>query len=241
MTAEGPEAGGSADGDPVPAPEDAGGRYGKAPVFVTAVQLDPVLGDWVVTNSRFTTAGAMYLAARLLWLGEREGWPYLGPPRYGLPVSPTAQLRSLREQLAKLQAERVPPERIEALKELFMALETRVQELNEQTQRWAQMQSELEQLSQKLAQLEDNFSSGQAELQALQGQIRILNEELGELRQTERQLRWIVIAIALVLLGFILSTLAWGLSLRRKLRALAQAPKDHVDRGVEQHDAEESP
>jgi hypothetical protein len=238
MIAEGLEAGGSADNDPVPAPEDAGGRYGRAPAFASKVQLDPALGDWVVTNSRFTTAGAMYLAARLLWLGAREGWPYLGPPRFGLPISATVQLLGLRQQLAKLQSERVPPERVEALKELFMALEARVQELNEQTKAWAQMQKDLQQLSQELAQLGSDLSAQRTELEALKGQIRILNGELSELQRTQQRDRWIGLTVGLALLALWLIT--W-LVVGRRLRALAlaQASQDHVDRGVEQHDAEE--
>jgi len=189
MLAEGEEAGGSADGDPVPAPEDAGGPYGKAPVFVTQT-----LGDWVTANSRFTTAGAMYLAFRMLGLGERAGWPYLGPPRHGLPTNPTAQLVHLRQQLQELrtQAERVPPERVEAL--------------------------------------------------SLRGQLQTLSDELQRLRREHERFRWIVGVIGLSLLGFALSTLAFALSLQRRLNALArQAPPNHVEGGVQQHDPEEPP
>ncbi len=228
MIAEGEEAGGGADGDPVPAPQDAGGPHGKAPVFVARIKRDPALGDWIIANSRFTTAGAMYLAFRMLGLGERAGWPYLGPPSHGLPTSPTAQLVHLRQQLQALrtQAERVPPERVEALRELFIALEARVQQLDERTGRLRALTEGLAQASQERA--------------ALRERVRALDEALQRARREHERFGWVVGLIGLGLVGVALGALGFALSLQRRLNALArQAPPNHVEGGVQQHDPEE--
>ncbi|HDY67795.1 MAG TPA: hypothetical protein ENH85_08395, partial [Candidatus Scalindua sp.] len=53
--AEGPPTGGQEDGDGVPAPPMAGGEFGQAPVFATEAVYDVDSGQWLLTNSRFST------------------------------------------------------------------------------------------------------------------------------------------------------------------------------------------
>jgi len=123
MIAEGEEAGGDDDGDEVPGPERAIGPFGSAPVFKGGVQYDLSTSDWYDKDSRFQTAGALQLATRLMWLGQRGGQPFSGPPRYGLPLSRDAQLIGLRMQLTELsEAE------LKALKSLLESLEGRFEE-----------------------------------------------------------------------------------------------------------------
>lgn len=156
MVAEGEEAGGDLDGDIVPVPQRAGGPFGRAPVFQSRLQYDIRAREWYITNSRFQTAGALYLAARLTWIGRREGRPYLGPPAYGLPTSREAQLISLQRRLAELEAERVTPQEFEALKQLLTLLEARFEELKrENTALLRQLEGELVSLQQRLAALEE--------------------------------------------------------------------------------------
>ncbi len=51
-------------------PPAAGGKFGRAPVFVTEVTYEN--GSWRVTNPRFTTAPGMFLANMLVWVRRAE-------------------------------------------------------------------------------------------------------------------------------------------------------------------------
>lgn len=126
MTAEGAEAGGSSDGDEVPGSASAGGPLGMAPVFASKVQFSPDTKEWHVSNSNFETDGAMYLATQLMWIGQRDQQSYMGPPRYGLPLSRETQFMGLQKQIAELSAAKVDPAQVDAMKTLLQDLEDKV-------------------------------------------------------------------------------------------------------------------
>ncbi len=129
------EAGGDSDSDEVPASASAGGPYGIAPVFASKVQFKPDLNQWFVTNSGFESAGALYLASQLLWIGQRDHQSYIGPPRYGLPLSREAQFIGIQQQLAELRASQVNRSEVEALKTLLQGLEEKLQQFQEDIQK----------------------------------------------------------------------------------------------------------
>jgi len=159
MIAEGPEAGGGLDGDAVPAPEGAGGPFGRAPVFQSRLQYDIRAREWYIINSRFQTAGALQLAARLTWIGRRDGHHYLGPPAFGLPTSQEAQLISIRRRLEELRQPQggITPEEFEGLKQLLTLLEDRLERLKEENAAvLSGLEGELSRLEQRLAALEEH-------------------------------------------------------------------------------------
>lgn len=198
MASEGDEAGG-ADGDVVPLPRGAGGPFGIAPVFRSGVRYDANSEAWNL-DSRFQTGGALYLAARLAWIGRREGQPYMGPPRYGLPESRAAQFIGLKTQVARLRAERDSSQDIEALKELLQSLEARVEELRKQLRAQGEqgraLQSELTDLGQRV-----------------NGQISILDAEMERIEQrlapprggplTTQDTITLILIVFVLLLGFV--------------------------------------
>lgn len=105
--AEGAEAGGGFDGDPVPDLRQAG----EAPVLVGAVHYSPELG-WHVSDDRFYTASALYAANTWLWLSVFQAEAFQGPPLAGLPESEAVQeiylphrIEALSESLAQTQGE----------------------------------------------------------------------------------------------------------------------------------------
>jgi len=105
---EGPEAGGSYDGDPVPDVLDAG----EPPVLIAGVRLDPGTRRWEVADRRFLAAPALHAALIWLWMGQFQGEGFAGPPPQGLPTSALAlqlhlprRLRSLEEDLTELGSE----------------------------------------------------------------------------------------------------------------------------------------
>ncbi|GEM_PF-3136188 len=206
MIAEGPEAGGDLDGDAVPSPLEAGGAYGRPPVFVSRVRYDLQDATWYVTNSLFRAGGAMHLAARLLGLGAREGQPYLGPPRYGLPESVKAQLIALQGLVAELRARQVPREEIDALKVLFSQVESRVRGLSAQV-------SAVEPLPRRLAELQKQI----AELEQRLAQLQSEREETVRAEVSRRDTLTVIGIVVVLLLGFVLYQ--WTLSsLRRRKR-----------------------
>ncbi len=168
MIAEGEEAGGDADMDGVSSPRKAGGPLGKAPVFAGSVQYDPSTRGWYATNERFHTAGAMYLAARLLWIGQRDGQAFLGPPRWGLPENPAATLIRLKREMEVLRA---ASEKFEGLRQLLMTLEARVEELKKQAAAPPLAAEDLARLQKELGDLRGQMAS---ELAAVKQQLAAL-------------------------------------------------------------------
>lgn len=178
MAAEREEAGGDADGDIVPLPGRAGGPHGSAPVFRRRVQYDPGEGGWIITDSRFETSGALYLATRLMELGEPR--PSVGSAARDLPQNRLAQFEGLRQQVARLRADRASAKEVEALKQLLVQLEARMEDVREQIgsqtssegnpemkRQLSQLADEVSALSDRVETLEDSVSpgSGSASLQ----------------------------------------------------------------------------
>ena len=154
--AEGPEAGGSYDGDPVPDVLDAG----EPPVLIAAVRLDPGTQRWQVADRRFLTAPALHATLIWLWLGQFQGEGFVGPPPRGLPTSALARqlhlprrLRSLERNLAELEG---------ALLELQSRMEIVEEDLQAQGK---SVDDRLRALEQKL-------------LRRLNGELDALKEEL---------------------------------------------------------------
>jgi hypothetical protein len=57
---------------PLPKPPEAGGEFGQAAVYNAAVEYDPDADEWSVTDDRFETAAALYLANQDIWISQ---WP----------------------------------------------------------------------------------------------------------------------------------------------------------------------
>jgi hypothetical protein len=169
---------------------------------MSKVQYDLKDRDWYPTNSRTDAAGAMRFAAYLLWIGTREGQPYLGPPRYGLPVSREAQLIGLRILLGQLRERQTPREEVDALKELFIALESRFEEIRTQADDWDALRRDLlrlrsqltdfeQRVGREMLQLRSELSAQAAEPQAPRSQI------------SSQDTTTMVILIGLLLVGFV--------------------------------------
>ena len=208
MLAEGEEAGGGTDNDEVLAPDQAGGDFGRAPVFASSLQYNPGTHSWSVTNSRFYTAGALYLSARLIWIGQREAQPYSGPPRWGLPESKETQFISLRKQVAELGEDRKPSEQIEALKLILTNLQDRVEELRKQESIASIVAQDMKDLKGKVENLEQKVNS---ELAGLNQKLATLESKIaappsqpttrGKL--TLPDTLTVVLIVLILLLGFV--------------------------------------
>lgn len=66
----------------LPHPGDAGGPFGKAPVFNGEVEYDTERDEWRVTDDRFRAYPAMALACQTAWMGRIGERPY---PGFGIP------------------------------------------------------------------------------------------------------------------------------------------------------------
>lgn len=62
----------------VPLPQDAGGEYGRSPSYNTEIRYDTEADEWEVTDDRFTTAQAEYLANQDIWISNWSGGFYNG-------------------------------------------------------------------------------------------------------------------------------------------------------------------
>lgn len=67
---------------PLPLSSEAGGEYGQAAVYNTAVEYDTATDEWRVVDDIFTTEQAMYLANQHIWIGMWGGSHY---PGRGIP------------------------------------------------------------------------------------------------------------------------------------------------------------
>ena len=59
--------------NPLPLPPEAGGEYGQAAVYNGEVEYDVEAGTWTVTDGRFYTEEALYLANQDIWIGQWAG------------------------------------------------------------------------------------------------------------------------------------------------------------------------
>ncbi|MFC7018403.1 halocyanin domain-containing protein [Halomicroarcula sp. GCM10025743] len=64
--------------DEPPLPPEAGGEFGQAAVYNGEVEYDIGAGEWSVTDDRFYTADALYLANQDIWVGNWGGEFYQG-------------------------------------------------------------------------------------------------------------------------------------------------------------------
>ena len=87
--AEARATGGSNDKDKIPAPADAGGQFGQAPVMATEVVYQTTTGTWEVTDSRFTTAYAMLADSQMMWMSIWGGHPSV--EGHGIPLAKVTQ------------------------------------------------------------------------------------------------------------------------------------------------------
>ncbi|GEM_PF-3263037 len=111
LRSESREAGGAADGDPVPWI----GEVDEPPVLVAAARFDPQLG-WRIVDRRVRTAPLLRIVATWLWLGEPAGEGFRGLSPSGLPTSPAVQALHL-------------PRRVGALEESVLRMEAVLAEL----------------------------------------------------------------------------------------------------------------
>ena len=61
-----------------PLPPNAGGEFGQAAVYNGEIEYDTDAGEWSVTDDRFYTADALYLANQDIWVGNWGGDFYQG-------------------------------------------------------------------------------------------------------------------------------------------------------------------
>ena len=62
----------------LPLPPEAGGEFGQAAVYNAEVEYDAEADEWSVTDPRFRTAEALYLANQDIWVGNWGGDFYQG-------------------------------------------------------------------------------------------------------------------------------------------------------------------
>lgn len=77
----------------IPAAPEAAGEFGTAAVHASEMRYDQALGRWVITNSRFDTAGGMHTSNEMMWtFGIVSGFPQIGDLTVLKfpPVSPTS-------------------------------------------------------------------------------------------------------------------------------------------------------
>lgn len=67
---------------PLPLPPNAGGEFGQAAVYNTAVEYDVADDVWTVVDEKFETAPGFYLANQQIWLSQwgNEFYPGRGVP-----------------------------------------------------------------------------------------------------------------------------------------------------------------
>ena len=63
---------------PLPLPAAAGGEFGQAAVYNSEIEYDAGADEWSVTDPRFRTAEALYLANQDIWVGNWGGDFYQG-------------------------------------------------------------------------------------------------------------------------------------------------------------------
>lgn len=181
MTSEGEEAGAEFDNDTVPASEDAGGPFGTAPVFVGRVQYDPSSDDWFVTNSLFETEGSMYLSAQLMWLGQRERQPYMGPPAYGLPLSREAQFIGLQKQIDQLRNAGVGTGELDGIRTLLQNVETELDILSARLISIPGVQSDVRVLREDLGEIEVRIGNLETQIGTLSRAVSSINSAIQNL------------------------------------------------------------
>lgn len=62
----------------LPLPPAVGGEFGQAAVYNAEVEYDPANDEWTVTDDRFDTEQALYLANQEIWISQWGGDFYQG-------------------------------------------------------------------------------------------------------------------------------------------------------------------
>lgn len=142
--------------------------FGRAPVFVASVQFDPAALQWHIVNRNFDTAGAIYLAARLNWMGTRDGEEF-SIPHWGFPRSDEITLYLLRQQVEALSelAHQSLPQRLDELKAALAVQSSSTKQLA------ASFRGDLTQLSKVLSDQQ----------KSLDGQLKSLTDRIGALEK----------------------------------------------------------
>lgn len=183
MNSEGEEAGSEFDNDAVPSSEDAGGPFGTAPVFVGRVQYDPGANDWFVTNSLFETDGAMYLASQLMWIGQRDRQPYVGPPAYGIPLSREAQFIGLQKQIEQLRNAGVGSGELDGIRTLLQNVETEIDVLKTRQLSIPNMQNDVKNLLDQVDSLESRLGNLENRVSSVASAISNMNVNIQNIGQ----------------------------------------------------------
>lgn len=199
----------------IPRMAQAGGPYGRAPVFVTKVAYDTEKKRWRLLDERFSTAGALYAASRLLWLSGSCGEGFSGPPAYGLPQSSWIKLTAITESAqlpatpptATVQPPLAPPVsspgpkelaelrlQVEILSRQVAELEKRVSEQAERLQRAEQEIAELRQRPQLVEELQQQVQQTKALWEELKPRVERIEQRITEFP-------WVWVVLALLVIG----------------------------------------
>ncbi|MCS7273786.1 MAG: hypothetical protein NZ610_00030, partial [Candidatus Bipolaricaulota bacterium] len=185
--------------------DDGEGSLGRAPVFVTKVAYDRERKLWSVLDGRFSAAGALYTASRLLWLSGSCGEGFSGPPAYGLPQSSWIKLASAQAQMSALST---PPatspiasaQEPQELAELRSQLETLVKQVTELERRIGEYAERLQRVEQELAELRQRSPSTE-ELQRSQALLDDLKVRVERLERRASEFPWVWALLALLVIG----------------------------------------
>lgn len=103
----------------LPLPQNAGGKYGQAAVYNTAVTYRTDADEWEVTDDVFTTAQALYLSNQDIWLGMWGGRLYYGrgiPGKTDEPVTTAKETETPSETETESDSGSATPTGTEASK-----------------------------------------------------------------------------------------------------------------------------
>ncbi|MCI2429223.1 hypothetical protein LM602_08560 [Candidatus Acetothermia bacterium] len=207
----------------IPRMTQAGGPYGRAPVLVTRVAYDEEKKRWRLLDGRFSTAGALYAASRLLWLSGSCGEGFSGPPAYGLPQSSWIKLAAITEQAQPVapvtpptttaQPPVAPPapatgpssQDLKELAELRLQLEVISKQVADLEKKVRDQAERLQRAEQEIAEL---HQSPQTEIKNLQQQMQqskdlsdALKLRVERLEQRTTEFPWVWLILALLVVG----------------------------------------
>jgi hypothetical protein len=182
--------------------------YGRAPVFAASVQFDPPNQRWHIVYRHFDAAGAMYLAARLNWIGAQDGEEFPAP-RWGFPGNEDILLYSLRQQLEALTGlvGQGIAERLDALDASIAELKLTLASQAASAKQLADLRQEVTTLSSKLNDEQKRSDARLQDLQSLEQRVTAL-EQVGPTPSPGRPLSSsdtfiVLLVVLLILAGFV--------------------------------------
>ncbi len=193
----------------------AGGPHGQAPVFGTKIAYDAAQKRWVLLDGRFSTAGALYTASRLLWLSGSCGEGFSGPPAYGLPQSSWIKLATVSERAPTVPSTMAqtptppasPAKELKEWDELRAQLQGALEGITNLEKDIAALTQRLQKAEQEIAELRQR---PQTEMQNLQQQLQKSQEETNklslrvqQLEQRAQEFPWAWILLILLVIGTI--------------------------------------